>query len=273
MPRFAPHPDRRPALVTGASSGIGAATAVALAATGHPVALGARRVERCEATAEAIRAEGGEAVALPLDVTDEASVAAFVKGAIDAHGDLDVVVSNAGDVQPGGAVDTDPTRFAAEVGVNLLGPQRLLHHAVPAMLQRGHGDIVFVTSEVARHPRPFTAAYVASKRGLEALAEVTAMELEGTGVRAGIVRPGPSSTEQGTTWSEDDINRIVAAWDRWGLTRHDGALRPGDVARAVVAMVTTPRGTHLNLIEVQPQAPNADPSNAGPSNAEEKSTT
>ncbi|HET8930843.1 MAG TPA: SDR family oxidoreductase [Acidimicrobiales bacterium] len=257
MPRFTPHPDRRPALVTGASSGIGAATAVALAAAGHPVALGARRLDRCEAAAEAIRADGGEAVALVLDVTDEASVAAFVNGATDALGAIDVVVSNAGDVQPGGAIDTEPARFAAEIGVNLGGPQRLIHHAAPAMVQRGHGDIVFVTSEVARHPRPFTAAYVASKSGLESLAEVTAMELEGTGVRAGIVRPGPSSTEQGTTWSEHDINRIVAAWDQWGLTRHDGALRPADVARAVVAMVATPRGTHLNLIEVQPQAPNA----------------
>lgn len=257
MPRFDPHPARRPALVTGASSGIGAATAVALAAAGHPVALGARRVERCEAVAEQVRADGGEAVALALDVTDEASVAAFVKAATDALGPIDVVVSNAGDVRPGSAVDTDPARFAAEVDVNLLGPQRLIHHAVPAMAARGHGDVVFVTSEVARHPRPFTAGYVTSKRGLEALAEVTAMELEGTGVRAGIVRPGPSSTEQGTTWSEAEILHIVAAWDRWGLTRHDGALRPGDVARAVVAMVTTPRGTHLNLIEVQPQAPNS----------------
>ncbi len=257
MPRFTPHPDRRPALVTGASSGIGAATAVALAAVGHPVALGARRLERCEATAEAIRDEGGEAVAIGLDVTDDASVAAFVKGATDAFGPLDVVVSNAGDVRPGGAIEVDPARFAAEVDVNLLGPQRLIHHAAPAMMMRGHGDIVFVTSEVARHPRPFTAAYVASKSGLESLAEVTAMELEGTGVRAGIVRPGPSSTEQGTNWAEADIIRIVAAWDHWGLTRHDGALRPADVARAVVAMVATPRGTHLNLIEVQPQAPNA----------------
>ncbi len=257
MPRFAPHPERRPALVTGASSGIGAATATALAASGHPVALGARRVDRCEAVAEAIRAEGGEAVAIGCDVTDEASVAAFVKSAVEALGPLDVIVSNAGDVQPGGAVDTPPDRFAAEVAVNLLGPQRLVHHAVPDMVRRGHGDIVFVTSEVARHPRPFTAAYVTAKRGLEALAEVTAMELEGTGVRTGIIRPGPSSTEQGTDWSVADIEHVVAAWDRWGLTRHSGALRPADVARAVVAMVTTPRGTNLNLIEVQPQAPDA----------------
>lgn len=255
MPRFIPHPEVRPALVTGASSGIGQATARALAAAGHPVALGARRIERCEATAEAIRAEGGVAVALPLDLTDEASVAAFVDGAVDALGPLDVIVSNAGDVRPGGVVDTDPAAFVSQLQVNLSGVQCLVHHAAPAMVDRRHGDIVIVSSEVARHPRPFTAAYVASKSGLEALAEVLAMELEGTGVRAGIVRPGPASTEQGTTWSEAEVNHIIASWTHWGLMRHAGALRPGDVAAAILAMVSTPRGTHLNLIEVQPQAP------------------
>ena len=80
MPRFEPHPDRRPAIVTGASSGIGAATAAALAAAGHPVVLGARRVERLEELAGTIRADGGEALALPLDLTDTDSIATFKFG-------------------------------------------------------------------------------------------------------------------------------------------------------------------------------------------------
>ncbi len=255
MPRFDPHPGQRPAIVTGASSGIGRAVAVTLAAAGHPVALGARRVDRCEATVAEIRAAGGDAIALALDVTDEASVAAFVKRATADLGDIDVVVSNAGNVQPGSVIGTEPSRFAAEIGVNLLGVQTLLHHAVPSMVERGHGDVVIVTSEVARHPRPLTAAYVASKRGLEALAEALEMELEGTGVRSGIVRPGPANTEQGTDWSEADVNRIIDAWTHWGLMRHTGSLRPGDIANGVVAMVSAPRGTHINLMEIQPQAP------------------
>lgn len=258
MPRFEPHPGRRPALVTGASSGIGQAIARALADAGHPVALGARRVERCEETAATIRDAGGEAVAIRLDVTDPASVEAFVDKATGELGEPDVVVSNAGDVRPGGAIEIEPERFATEIGVNLLGAQSLLHHAVPAMVQRGHGDVVVVTSEVARYPRPFTAAYVASKAGLEALADVARMELEGTGVRVGIVRPGPATTEQGTTWTESEVLRIVQTWQRWGLLRHNGALRPADVAAAVTAMVATPRGTNLALIEVQPQAPNVE---------------
>ncbi len=255
MPRFDPHPAVRPAIITGASSGIGRATAFALAAAGHPVALGARRVELCAQAAEEICAFGGNAVALPLDLVDEASIEAFIDGAVHALGPLDVVVSNAGDVQPGAAVDTDPASFAAQLQVNLLGVQRLVHHAVPAMAARHHGDVVIVSSEVARYPRPLTAAYVASKAGLEAFAGVMAMELEGSGVRVGIVRPGPSSTAQGTTWSESDINRIVAAWDHWGLLRHTGALRPEDVAATIHTMIATPRGTHLTLLEVQPQAP------------------
>lgn len=255
MPRFASHPDRRPAVVTGASSGIGRATAVAFAAAGYPVALGARRLDRCSETVEEIRAEGGEAIALHLDLIDDASVVAFLKGAVEALGPLDVIVSNAGDVQPATAVDADPVAFLAQLQVNLLGAQRLVHHAVPAMIDRHTGDVVFVTSEVARYPRPQTAAYVTSKAGLEGFAEAMGMELEGSGVRVGIVRPGPSSTEQGTTWSEDDVSRVVAAWDHWGLLRHPGSLRPADVAAAILTMVATPRGTQLALLEVQPQAP------------------
>ncbi len=260
MPRFAPHPARRPTVVTGASSGIGRAIAVTLGAAGFPVALGARRLARCEDTAAEIRAAGGEAVALPLDLVDDESVAAFAAAATDALGSIDVVVSNAGDVQPGTVVGTPPESFRAQVEVNLLGPQSLVHHLVPAMVARGTGDVVFVTSEVARTPRPRTAGYVTAKSGLEAMADVMRMELEGSGVRVGIVRPGPSSTEQGTTWHADDVEQIVAEWDRWGLLRHNGALRPDDVAAAVATMVATPRGTNLALVEIQPQAPTRHPS-------------
>ncbi len=255
MPRFEPHPERRPAVVTGASSGIGQATAVALAAAGLPVVLAARRVDKCEETAAAIRAEGGEAHALHLDLLDEASIEAFGKAAVDAVGDLEVIVSNAGDVQPVTAIGAEPSEFLRQVGVNLLGPQALLHHLAPAMVERRRGDLVFVTSEVAERPRPHMAAYVASKSGLEGLADALRMELEGTGVRVGIVRPGPAATEQGSTWSAEAIDTTTEAWARWGVMRHAGYLRPRDVAAAVLAVVGTPRGTQLTLIEVQPEAP------------------
>ena len=123
------------------------------------------------------------------------------------------------------------------------------------MLERRRGDVVFVTSEVALQPRPHMAGYVASKAGLEGFARAMAMECEGTGVRVGIVRPGPSSTEQGSTWDAETIDEVVASWSHWGLMRHHGALRPDDLADAVLAMVTAPRGTRYAVLEVQPEAP------------------
>jgi NADP-dependent 3-hydroxy acid dehydrogenase YdfG len=255
VPRFPAHPERRPALVTGASSGLGQGIALALGAAGHPVALGARRLDRCQATADEVRADGGEAVALALDVEDPASVTAFAKEAEAALGPPEVLVSCAGDVQPGTAAGTEPGEFLRQVDVNLLGPQRLVHEVVPGMVRRRRGDVVVVSTEAARAPRPHVAAYVAAKTGLEAFARAAQMELEGTGVRVGIVRPGPASSEQGRTWTEEAVVELTAAWNRWGLLRHPGYLRPRDVAAAVLAMVAAPRGTHLALLEVLPEAP------------------
>ena len=255
MPRFEPHPDRRPAVVTGASSGIGRAAALLLGAAGFPVVLGARRVERCEEAAEQIRAAGGEAWALPLDVCDGESVAAFAAAAEAAAGPIEVVVSNAGDVLPVSTIEADPDAFAGQVAVNLLGPQRLVHHLGPGMIERRRGDIVFVTSDVAQQVRPHMAGYVAAKHGLEGIAKAMRLELEGTGVRVGMVRPGPSATEQGSTWSGESIDHILGEWARHGLIRHSGYLTPEQVGAAVLAMVSAPRGSAFTVIEVQPEAP------------------
>ena len=255
MPRFDPHPERRAAVVTGASSGHGLATGHALAAAGHPVVLGARRIERLEEAAAKIVADGGEAIGLPLDLTDDASIDAFADAAQERMGPIEIVVSNAGDVLPATALGVDPDDFVRQVQVNVLGAHRLVNHLGPAMVERQRGDIVFITSDVVRVPRTYMAAYVTSKNALEGLARAMQMELEGTGVRVGIVRPGPSSTEQGTSWSEDIVNEVIGDWERWGVLRHHGGLRGQDVARVVLAVVSTPRGTHLTLVEVEPEAP------------------
>ncbi|MEQ1788056.1 MAG: SDR family NAD(P)-dependent oxidoreductase, partial [Acidimicrobiales bacterium] len=124
-----------------------------------------------------------------------------------------------------------------------------------AMVERQRGDIVFVTSDVVRLLRPTMASYIASKHALEGMARAMQMELEGSGVRVGIVRPGPSSTEQGSSWDPAVIDDVLAEWTRWGLMRHPGILRAVDVAAAVLTVVSAPRGTHLTLIEVEPEAP------------------
>ncbi|HUY21692.1 MAG TPA: SDR family oxidoreductase [Acidimicrobiales bacterium] len=255
MARFVPHPERRPSVVAGASSGIGAATAEALAAAGHPVVLGARRVDRCEEVAAGIRARGGHAHAAFLDLADAASVETFALVAQEAVGPVDVVVSSAGHAAPGTALGTAPAVFAHTVDVNLLGAHRLVAALAPAMAERHHGDLVFVTSEVLRNPRPLTAAYVASKWGLEGFVRALQLELEGTGVRATIVQPGQTLTGMGTDWDPDTTTAVLGEWIRFGVARHSHFLRPAAVAAAVLAAVSTPPGTHLTMIEVQPEAP------------------
>ena len=255
MATFVPHPERRPAAVTGASSGIGAATAEALAAAGHPVVLGARRVERCEEVADGIRARGGQAHTAFLDLAEPTSVVRFAEAATEAVGPVDIVVSSAGHAAPGSALETAPADFAHTVEVNLLGAHRLVAALAPAMVGRRHGDFVFVTSEVLRNPRPSTAAYVASKWGLEGFVRAFQLELEGTGVRATIVQPGQTLTGMGTDWDPDTTAAVLSEWVRFGVARHSHFLRPAAVATAVLAAVSTPPGTHLPLIEVQPVAP------------------
>lgn len=254
MSRYA-QPDRRPAVVTGASSGIGAATALALAAAGHPVALGARRTDKCEEVAAQVRAGGGEAVVHPLDLTDGESVEAFAKGVAGDLGDVEVVISNAGAVAPGTIHEVDPERFAREIDLNLTGAQRLVRAFVPGMVERQRGDFVFVSSDVAVRARPFMSSYAAGKWGLEGMAHALQMELEGTGVRASIVRPGPTWSEMGTDWDVDEAAFVLNQWVRFGLARHPHFMKPTAIADAITTVVNVPRGVHLNLVEVSPEAP------------------
>jgi NADP-dependent 3-hydroxy acid dehydrogenase YdfG len=240
--------------VAGASSGIGAATAAVLAAAGHPVVLGARRVEKCEEVAAAIVAEGGEAHAYHLDLAEAASVEEFGRAAEEAVGPIDIMVSSAGHAAPGTALGTSPKDFAHTVEVNLLGAHRLVAALAPGMARRHHGDLVFISSDIIRLPRPLMAAYMASKWGLEGLVRALQLELEGTGVRATIVQPGQTLTEMGTDWDRDIADEVLGEWVRFGAARHSHFLRPPAVAAAVMAAVSTPPGSHLPLIEVQPEA-------------------
>jgi NAD(P)-dependent dehydrogenase (short-subunit alcohol dehydrogenase family) len=255
MPRFDPNPELRPAVVTGASSGIGKATAQALAALGHPVVLGARRVAECEDTAAAIRADGGEAVAIHLDLADADSIERFVHAAVDTLGSIEILVSNAAQNIAGSVLDTDPESFDGVLRVNVSGTHRLIRSLAPAMTGRRRGDIVFVTSDVVERPRPTMAAYVTSKWGLEGYVRSLQMELEGTGVRATIVRPGPTLTGMGMDWDPGVTGEVIEQWAAWGFARHSNFMRPAGVAQAIAAVVSLPRGTHATVIELQPEAP------------------
>lgn len=255
MPRAEPHPPSRPAVVTGASSGIGKAVAEKLAALGHPVVLGARRIDACEETAAAIRAAGGEAVAHPLDLADSDSVQQFAKAATQSVGTVEILVSNAALNVVGSVLHTDPEMFDGVIGVNLSGTHRVVRAFLPGMVERQRGDVAFVTSDVVMRPRPSMAAYVTSKWGLEGYVHSLQMELEGTGVRATVVRPGPTLTGMGMDWDPEVTAGVIEQWAAWGFARHSNFMRPAGVAEAVAAVVTLPRGTHATVIELQPEAP------------------
>lgn len=255
MPRFDPHPERRPTIVAGASSGIGAATAVALAEQGHPVALGARRVEICEELADKIRADGGTAYAHRLDVTDRKSVEEFVTAAEEALGPTEILVSGAGDIEFGLIHEMDPEQFLHQVQIHLVGAHRMVHRVLPGMMERRRGDVVLISSDCAPTPRPRNGAYSAAKAGLEAMVTQLRMELEGTGIRASLVRPGPTVTGMGMNASPEIVGPLLEDWQKWGFARHPYMLRASDLAAAVSAVVGTPRGAHLVLVEVQPEAP------------------
>jgi NADP-dependent 3-hydroxy acid dehydrogenase YdfG len=251
-------PDRRPAVVSGASAGIGAATAEALAAAGHPVALGARRVDKLDEVADRIRAAGGEACVAALDVTDPDSVKSFAETVQALLGPIEVLVSNAGSVHPGTLVELDPERVARELDLTVVGAHRLVRAFVPGMVERRRGDVVLVSSDVAVRARPFMGAYSAGKWGLEGLAQSLQMELEGTGVRASVVRPGSTWSEMGSDWDAEEGAFVLDQWVRWGHARHGHFLKPRAVADAITTVVSAPRGTHLSLVEVNPEAPVED---------------
>lgn len=124
------------------------------------------------------------------------------------------------------------------------------------MIDKDSDDLVFVSSEVVgERPRPRMAAYSASKHALEAWVAVLQAELEGTGVRASIVRPGHTMTDYTSGWNDADLHEMLEIWQREGIMRHWNLLQPDDVARVVSTVIGCPERMHLRLVEVVPSTP------------------
>lgn len=183
--------------ITGASAGIGRACALAFAARGARVVIGARRVDRLQEVAAAVRAMGSEAVAFPLDVAERVQVEAFVAAAVARYGRLDVLVNNAGYGVRGTVAATPPEAYEQLMRVNYLGTVYGCRAAVPVMVGQGAGVIINVSSIVGHRSLPTGGAYAATKAAQISLTEALRVELRGTGVHACSVHPVGTETEFG----------------------------------------------------------------------------
>jgi NAD(P)-dependent dehydrogenase (short-subunit alcohol dehydrogenase family) len=190
--------DGKVAIVTGASRGIGAATARVLAAAGASVALAARDAEGLERLADEIAAAGGRALAVRTDIGEPAAVEELVGRTVDEFGALDIAFNNAagGGHPPTPLTDVAVEDFDSALAINLRGTFLCMKYEIAAMLDSGGGAIVNMASTAGLEAVGGLAAYVSSKHGIVGLTKVAALEYAARGVRVNVVAPGPIRTEQ-----------------------------------------------------------------------------
>ncbi|OBI11409.1 oxidoreductase [Mycobacterium sp. E2462] len=239
------------ALVTGASSGIGAATARALAEQGAAVALVARRTDRLSELRSEIESSGGTALVLPADVTDADQMAAAVQRTVAEWGRLDTLVNNAGTMRSGPAAEAPLQDWDTMIAVNVQGVLYATRAALPHLIDaaadspRGVADVVTISSTAGWAARPNTAVYSLTKFGVNAFSEGLRQEVLGKRVRVGVVGPGTVDTEIFDHLAES--SREAIAKQTAGMVK----LRPEDIADAVLFMVTRDRRVAVNHMLVR----------------------
>ena len=240
------------ALVTGASSGIGEATALALASEGAAVAVAARRRDRLEDLAGRIEATGGTALVLETDVTDEAQAAAMVRRTVEELGRLDTLVNNAGVMLLGPILGAPTEEWRRMVQLNVLGLLYCTHAALPHLLEAAAGgprevaDVVNVSSVAGRVARLGSGVYNATKWGVVAFSESLRQEVTERHVRVTVVEPGAVVTELATHLRPEILEQQARTFGGVEM------LQSEDIAGAVAYAVTRPRRVSLNEILVRP---------------------
>jgi NADP-dependent 3-hydroxy acid dehydrogenase YdfG len=240
------------ALVTGASSGIGEATALMLAGHGAAVAVAARRGDRLAVLTDKIQAGGGTAVALDADVTDPDQAREAVARTVRELGRLDTLVNNAGVMLLGPAVEAPLAEWQQMVQVNLLGLLYCTHAALPHLLRaaeddpRRVADLVNISSVAGRMPRNGSGVYNATKHGVGAFSEALRQEVTRRHVRVSLVEPGATSTELASHNRPEVQQRLAERFAN--MERLDAE----DIADAVGYIVTRPRHVAINEILVRP---------------------
>jgi NADP-dependent 3-hydroxy acid dehydrogenase YdfG len=235
------------ALVTGASSGIGAAIARDLAARGYSIALAARRKDALEGVASAIRTAGGAAVPLVCDVTKPEQIATCVAHTMHEFGRIDVLVNNAGVMHNGRIGGADTTEWRAMIDVNLMGLMLMTHAVLPHMQAARRGHIVNISSVAGRIITVGNGVYNVSKWGVNVFSEALRQEVYAEDIKVTVVGPGVVDTDLfekiGNPTAREAFKAFAAGFE---------PLTADDVARAVGYAVEQPAHVSLNEILIRP---------------------
>lgn len=234
------------ALVTGASSGIGAATAEALGRHGVHVAVAARRTGHLESVAGRIRADGGDALVVTLDVTDERACRDAVRRTVEEYGRLDILVNSAGIMLLGKVENADTSEWVRMINTNVLGLMFMTHAALPHLLE-SRGAVVQMSSAAGRTARVNTSAYNASKFAVGAFSDALRQEVSGRGVRVIVMEPGSVNTGLRHHVTDPDAKAAVEA--RIATIKQ---LEPSDVADAIVFALSAPEHVSFNEVLFRP---------------------
>lgn len=230
--------------ITGASSGIGEATARVLAAAGHTVVLGARRTDRLTAISEEITAAGGSASVGPLDVTDPGAFEAFVAAAEAEHGRVDVLVNNAG-LMPLSRLDAlKLDEWNTMIDVNIRGVLHGIAAVLPRMQAQGHGHVINVASVGAHQVSPTAAVYCATKYAVWAISEGLRQEA-GDRIRVTTVSPGVTTSELVDTISDPGARELMASY-------RANAIPAAAIGRAIAYAIDEPADVDVNELVIRP---------------------
>lgn len=239
--------DGKVAIVTGASSGIGEVTALALAAEGARVAAVARRADRLEALTKRIAEGGGEAIAIAADIADESQVREIVNKTNAQWGRVDILVNNAGVMLLGLIDGADTEDWRRMVNINVLGLMYATHAVLPIMKQQGEGHIVNLSSVAGRTARAGAGVYNVTKWGVVAFSEALRQEVYKDKIRVTIIEPGAVATELTQHITDSNAKQQIEAFVQ-SMTPLEGE----DIAAAIVYAVTQPPRVNVNEILIRP---------------------